>query len=104
MMYAMTAVFTMPEGTDWDALRDLAREHAEAYYLDMPGLKSKAFIIDPERRLYGGRYVWETRAAMDAFIASDIFRGAVAKFGRPEFRFYEVPAYVEQGALVGAAR
>ena len=99
-MYAMTAVFTLPEDTDWDAMRAIARERAEVYYLDLPGLKSKAFIIDPERRLYGGQYVWETRAAMDAFIASDIFRGAVAKFGQPEFRFYEVPAYVEQGVLV----
>lgn len=103
-MYAMTAIFTLPEGTDWDAMRALARERAEAYYLDMPGLKSKAFIIDPERQLYGGQYVWETRAAMDAFIASDLFRGAVAKFGEPEVRFYEVPAYIERGALVGAAR
>jgi hypothetical protein len=103
-MYAMTAVFTMPEGTNWGAMRALARERAEAYYLDMPGLISKAFIIDPERRLYGGQYVWETRAAMDAFLASAIFRGAVAKFGQPEFRFYEIPAYIERGALVGAGR
>jgi len=101
-MYAMTAVFTLPDDTDWDAMRAIARERAEAYYLDLPGLKSKAFIIDPARRLYGGQYVWETREAMDAFIASDIFRSAAAKFGEPEFRFYEVPAYVEQGALVGA--
>ncbi len=101
-MYAMTALFTLPEGTDWEAMRALARARAEAYYLDMPGLKSKAFIIDPVQRWYGGQYVWETREAMDAFIASDIFQGAVAKFGQPEFRFYEVPAYVEHGALVGA--
>lgn len=103
-MYAMIAVFTLPEGTDWDAMRALARERAEAYYLNMPGLVSKAFIIDPERRHYGGQYVWETRAAMDAFIASDLFRGAIAKFGEPEFRFYDVPAYVERGALVAPGR
>jgi hypothetical protein len=100
-MHAMTAVFTLPEGTDWEAMRALARQRAEAYYLDMPGLKSKAFIINAERRLYGGQYVWETRAAMDAFIASAIFRGAVAKFGQPECHFYEIPAYIERGALVG---
>jgi hypothetical protein len=103
-MYAMTAIFTMPEGTDWEAMRALARERAETYYLDMPGLLSKAFIIDAERRLYGGKYVWETREAMDAFIASAIFRDAIAKFGQPECRFYEIPAYIEQGALVGAGR
>lgn len=100
-MYAMTALFTLPEDTDWNAMREFARQRAETYYLDLPGLKSKAFIIDSERRLYGGQYVWETREAMDAFIASDIFRGAREKFGEPEFRFFEVPAYVEQGALVG---
>lgn len=103
-MYAMTAVFMMPEGTNWEAMRTLARERAEAYYLDMPGLISKAFIIDTERRLYGGQYVWETREAMDAFIDSAVFQGAVAKFGQPTFYFYEIPAYIEQGALVGAGR
>src|SRR4051812_19124023 len=100
-MYAMTAVFTMPEETDWDALRETARQRAEALYLDLPGLKSKAFIINPDARLYGGQYVWETRAATEAFLASEIFAGAKAKFGHPTIQQYEVPAYVEQGALVG---
>ena len=99
-MYAMTAVFRMPEGTDWDILRELARQRAEALYLDMPGLTSKAFIINPEERLYGGQYVWETRAAMEDFLASEIFAGAKAKFGQPIIQQYEVPAYVERGALV----
>lgn len=103
-MYAMTAVFTLPEGTDWEALRALTRQRAEAYYLDMPGLVAKAFIIDPERRRYGGQYVWETRAALDAFLASEVFRGAIARFGEPEIARYEVTAYVERGALVPAGR
>ena len=103
-MHAMIVRFTMPEGTDWEALRRVARERAEAYYRNLPGLRSKAFIISPERREYGGQYVWETREQLEEFLRSEVFAGAVAKFGRPEVLTFEVPAYVEQPAAVGAGR
>ena len=74
-MHAMVVRFAMPEGTDWETLRRVARERAEAYYRNLPGLRSKAFIISPERREYGGQYVWETREQLEEFLRSEIFAG-----------------------------
>lgn len=98
-MYALTTHFTMPADADWEALREVAKERAMSLYQHVPGLRAKAFVVDPERRLYGGHYVWETREALDAFLASELFQSSVAKFGQPELHRYEVPAYVEQPAV-----
>lgn len=99
-MIASVIRFALPEDTDWDAMRRLARERAEAYYRDVPGLRSKAFIVSVEERMYGGLYTWERRAQLDAFLASEAFRGMVERLGEPRIEVYEVPAYVEQGVVV----
>ncbi|MGH9023110.1 MAG: DUF4865 family protein [Acidimicrobiia bacterium] len=98
-MFAMTSYFSLPEQTDWESMRELARTRAIVYQ-SVPGLRAKAFIVDPERRLYGANYVWESREAIDRFLSSELFAGIVAKLGQPEMRIFEVPAYVEQGELV----
>jgi hypothetical protein len=66
----------------------------------MPGLRSKAFVLDETTGEYGGNYVWESRAAAEAFVASETFRGAVARFGTPEVRLHEVIACLEGGKVV----
>ncbi len=95
-MYTLTVRFRMPPGTDWKALRATIRERARLYE-GMPGLRSKAFVLDEASGEYGGNYVWETRAAAEAFASSETFRGAIAKFGPPDTRIHEVVAYVEGG-------
>ncbi len=99
-MYAAAIEFVFPEGTDWDATRALARQRAHAYYRNVPGLRSKAFVIDPGRRAYGGLYVWETQRELNEFLQSEVFKAAVEKFGRPDIRIYEVAALIEQGRVV----
>jgi heme-degrading monooxygenase HmoA len=90
----MTTRFTLPASTDWKALRATIAERARLYE-EMPGLRSKAFVVDEGSREYGGNYVWESREAAEAFVASETFRGAVARFGAPDVRIHEVVAYVE---------
>jgi heme-degrading monooxygenase HmoA len=102
-MHAMAVEFTMPEGTDFDALRQLMKQRASLYE-GMPGLHFKAFVLDPERRAYGGLYVWDSREHIDEFLKSEIFQGIVQKFGQPQIRMYEVATLVERGASVGATR
>ncbi len=97
-MYALIAVFTLPEDTDWDVQHEIARQRA-ALYTDVPGLRAKAFVIDPERRLYGGHYIWESAEALERFLASDLFAGAKQKFGEPRIEICEVAAYVSEGAV-----
>lgn len=98
-MQALTAIFTMPAETDWEALAKTAQSRAELY-TGVPGLRSKAFILSPERRQYGGFYIFESRESCDAFLHSELFAGAIEKFGQPELRTFEVVAEVAQGHVL----
>jgi len=100
-MIAAVIQFILPAGTDWDSVGELARQRASIYYRHVPGLRTKAFIIDREHRVYGGLYVWESRKALDEFLRSEAFQSAVQKLGQqPEIRIYDVAAYIEKGELV----
>src|SRR5579862_574879 len=96
--YTLTTSFTMPADTDWDALRETARGRA-LIYTTVPGLRAKAFVVAPERREYGGHYVFDSRAALDDFIASDLFASSREKFGEPALAIGEVVAYLSDGAV-----
>ena len=98
-MYTLTVRFKLPPGTAFKALRAAIVERAQLYE-GMPGLRSKAFVLDETSGEYGGNYVWETRAAAERFVESETFRGAVAKFGPPEVRLHEVVAYLENGVVI----
>ena len=96
--YTLTTSFTMPADTDWDALRETARQRA-TIYTTVPGLRAKAFIVAPERHEYGAQYIFDTRAALDAFLASDLFANPRAKFGEPATIISEIAAYLSDGTL-----
>ena len=98
-MIAASIRFILPEGTDWKAMRDLMRQRA-GLYSEVRGLRSKAFVLNPETREYGGNYVWDSREALEAFLKSDLYLGAVKKLGPPkEIKLYEVPAYVDNPSV-----
>jgi heme-degrading monooxygenase HmoA len=96
---AMTSLFTLAEDTDWEAMRETARQRIDLYR-DMPGLRAKAFVIDTATRRYGGIYIWETRAAMEDFLRSDVQAGARQRFGEPHVEVFEVPAYLEGAEVI----
>lgn len=98
-MYALTVRFRLPPATDWKALRTTIAERARMYE-GMPGLRSKAFVLDESAGEYGGNYVWESRAAIEAFLRSEPFRGAVERFGAPDVRIHEVIACLEGGKVI----
>lgn len=99
-MIASTIRYVLPEGTDWNATRSLMQERA-MLYVDMPGLISKAFVIDSKTREYGGNYVWENRESLDRFLESEMFKGAVQRFGKPDIRTHEITVYLDRGTLYG---
>lgn len=101
-MYALTVRFRLPPSTDWNGLRAVVAERARLYE-GMPGLCSKAFVLDEASGEYGGNYVWESRAAVEAFLHSETFRGAVSKYGAPDVRVHEVIAYLEGGKVMPLA-
>lgn len=98
-MYACLTEFRLPPGTDWESIRQLAQQRAQSHYGAVPGLVAKAFVVAPEEGIYGGHYVWESREACETFLASELFQGAVAKFGQPKVKKMEVAAYLERGRL-----
>ena len=61
-------------------LHDLSREQYEGVcdelastFASIPGLISKTWLANEETNTYGGVYLWENRAAMEAYKAGEIF-------------------------------
>ena len=55
----------------------LAAEKAP-HFAAMPGLISKTWLADAEANTYGGVYLWESRAALEAYLDSQTFRALLA--------------------------
>lgn len=102
-MYALTMRFTLPETTDWSKIPALMEDRARTIYQDMPGLISKAFVYDPATREYGGNYVWESREAINDFLASPIVTQAREKFGEPIYSVHRIAAYLDRGQVITPA-
>ncbi len=47
-------------------------------YAELPGLLAKVWLADPATNTYGGVYLFRDRAAMDAYVASDLFASVSA--------------------------
>lgn len=43
-------------------------------FAELPGLVAKVWLADSVSGIYGGVYLWESRKAMEAFQASELFR------------------------------
>lgn len=63
-------------------LQGVARPEYEALceqlagaFAALPGLISKVWLADEATNTYGGVYLWRDRAAMEAFLTTDLFRG-----------------------------
>jgi len=63
-------------------------------WAEIPGLVSKVWIENVETNSYGGIYTWESRAAMEAFVQSELFQAVAANphFSDAGFQSFEVLA------------
>ncbi|HJP07670.1 MAG: YdhR family protein [Proteobacteria bacterium] len=71
-------------------------------FAEVPGLKSKHWLADEENNTYGGVYIWETKEAYEAFVASELFAGvganpALANITSKDFGVIEGPTRVTRG-------
>jgi Putative mono-oxygenase ydhR len=60
---------------------DAYRAHAEAAapaFTQIPGLRAKAWLANPDTNTYGGVYAWESREAMEAYVSGPIFGALLA--------------------------
>ena len=99
-MFAASIIFILPSDTDWDAIRERAKDRAINVYAHLRGLRTKAFILNKDTNEYGGFYIFETKEALDSFINSDLITEAAKKLGEPKIHTYEIPAYIEDGKLL----
>ena len=71
-------------------------------FADVPGLISKHWLANDGTNSYGGVYVWESKDAYEAFIASELFAAvggnpALANVSSLDFDVIEAPTRITRG-------
>ena len=96
----MIGVFvTFRYGEDFDerAVRRIA-ETARARFEGLPGLRSKAFTLSPEKREAVNFYVWDSKEAAEAFFTGELLERVAELYGvRPRVDFVRIATLVENG-------
>jgi heme-degrading monooxygenase HmoA len=99
----MIGVFvTFRYGSDFDAakIRKIA-ETASSHFEGMPGLRSKAFTINPEAREAVNVYLWDSEGAAKAFFSEELLQRVTALYGvRPSIAFVEIASLVDNATSV----
>src|SRR5262249_43935275 len=87
--------FRYQDTFDEQAVRTIA-ETARARFEGMPGLRSKAFTLNPGKREATNFYVWDSEDAAQAFFTDEVLQRVTALYGvRPSIEFVEIAALVE---------
>ena len=100
-MITAIVLYDLPSHID----RAACRAHFEAIapdFLQVSGLVCKQFICDAEGREAGGCYLWESRAAAEAFYSGAWMDGIISRYGAPpRIRYFDTFAMadVPQGAV-----
>ncbi len=94
-MITVFVTFRYESGFDAAKVRKIADE-ARARFEGMPGLHSKLFTVDSERRQACNVYVWNSESAARAFFTDALTERITALYGvRPSVEFAEIAALVE---------
>lgn len=88
-MEALIVTFTTDASEE--AFTAATAGHAPVF-TDVDGLLAKIWIVDPESTTYGGIYLFRDRAALDAYLESDLFKSILAEpsFEGANYRRYQV--------------
>jgi heme-degrading monooxygenase HmoA len=80
---------------DEQAVRKIA-ETARARFEGLPGLRSKAFTLNPATREATNFYVWDSEEAARAFFSDELLERVTGIYGvRPSVEFVQIAALVE---------
>ena len=95
---AMTGVFVRfryGDNFDEQAVRKNA-ETARPRFEGMPGLRSKAFTVNPGKREATNFYVWDSEDAAKAFFSEALLEHVTGLYGvRPSVEFVQIATLVE---------
>lgn len=96
-------------------LHELSRADYEAFcaevapaFTGIPGLLSKTWLADEASNTYGGVYFWASKAAMEDFFRTDLFKAVVnnrnlANLTSKDFNVLEAPGRVTRSLGAMAA-
>lgn len=94
-MITAIVLYDLPPHID----RAACRAHFEGIapgFLTVPGLIRKQFICDAEGREAGGSYLWESRAAAEAFYSGAWLDGIISRYGAaPRIRYFDTFAVAD---------
>ena len=94
-MTGVFVTFRYADDFDQDRIQRVA-ETARARFEGMPGLRSKAFTINPETREATNFYVWETEAAARGFFTEELVKRVTGLYGtRPVVAFVKIASLVD---------
>jgi heme-degrading monooxygenase HmoA len=80
---------------DEQAVRKIA-ETARARFDGMPGLRSKAFTFNSEKREAANFYIWDSEGAAKAFFTDQLLEQVAGLYGvRPSVEFVQIAALVD---------
>jgi hypothetical protein len=94
-MIGVFVTFRYGDNFDEQAVRKIA-ETARAKFERMPGLHSKAFTLNSEKREATNFYVWDLEDAAKAFFTDELLDRVAGLYGvRPSVEFVQIAALVE---------
>lgn len=96
-MIGVFVAFRYADKFDEQAVRKIA-EAARTRFEGMPGLRSKAFTVNPAKREATNFYVWDAEDAAKAFFTDALRERLTGLYGvRPDVEFVQIATLVENG-------
>lgn len=94
-MIGVFVTFRYGENFNEAAVRKIA-EAGRPKFEGMPGLRSKAFTLDPEKREATNFYIWDSNEAAKAFFTDETLERVTGLYGvRPTVRYVQIATLVE---------
>jgi hypothetical protein len=94
-MIGVLVTFRYERNFDEQVVRKIA-EGARTKFEGMPGLRSKAFTINPAKRQAVNLYIWDSDDAAKGFFTETLVERITGLYGvRPEVEFVQIGALVE---------
>lgn len=94
-MIGVFVTFRYEDNFDEQAVRKIA-ETARARFEGMPGLRSKAFTLNTEKREARNFYVWDSEEAAKAFFNDELLERVTGLYGvHPAVEFVQIATLVE---------
>jgi heme-degrading monooxygenase HmoA len=94
-MIGVFVTFRYGDNFNEQAVRKIA-ETARGRFEGMPGLRSKAFTLNSEKREATNFYVWDSEDAAKAFFTDELLERVAGLYGvRPHVEFVQIATLVE---------